>query len=132
MLYSPGTKGGTRKLRRDNAAGGAKDLHQIITEDRQQRATLLLRDVAYIIDAHFDLIRDKMTGDDSEGKAISQFCRRAKNGQCYNQPYLGCREFAANFSLVEDTDTVPESFYSQAGACDLGWMLWDMEYSPIK
>jgi CRISPR-associated protein Cas5 subtype I-C len=112
--------------------GGEKDLHQVITDDRQQRATLLLRNVAYVIDAHFAFVRDKMVDGANEGKVLAQFCRRAKNGQCYNQPYLGCREFAANFSLIEDTDTEPESFYAQAGLRDLGWMLWDMKYKALN
>jgi CRISPR-associated protein Cas5d len=53
------------------------------------------------------------------------FERRAKNGQCFHRPYLGCREFACAFSLVEQGDGVLPIAYSD----DLGWMLYDMDYS---
>ncbi|MDR0813407.1 MAG: type I-C CRISPR-associated protein Cas5c [Oscillospiraceae bacterium] len=112
--------------------GGDIDLHQVITEDRQQRATLLLRDVAYIIDAHFELVREKMTESDNIGKFLDQFNRRARRGQCYNQPYFGTREFAAHFRLIEEGDTVPESYYADTESRDLGFMLWDMEYKTVN
>lgn len=108
--------------------GGDIDLHQVITEDRQQRATLLLRDVAYVIDAHFDLVQSKMAAGDNIGKFLDQFNRRARKGQCYNQPYLGCREFSAHFKLLEEDTPPPVSFYSDVESRDLGWMLWDLEY----
>jgi CRISPR-associated protein Cas5 subtype I-C len=102
---------------------------QIITEDRQQRATLLLRDVAYIIDAHFDLVPEKMNDSDSEEKFYNMFIRRAGKGQCFSRPYLGCREFPAMFSLTPDER--PKSFYADEDSRDLGFMLWDFEYTLI-
>jgi CRISPR-associated protein Cas5 subtype I-C len=108
--------------------GGAVDLRQVVSNDRQQRATLLLRDVAYVIDAHFDLLPDKMAAGDNIGKFLDQFNRRARKGQCYNQPYLGCREFAAHSKLIEEGACVPVSFYAETESRDLGYMLWDMEY----
>jgi CRISPR-associated protein Cas5 subtype I-C len=112
--------------------GGGIDLHQVIPSDRQQRATLLLRDVAYIIDAHFELVPEKMASGDNIGKFLDQFNRRARRGQCYYQPYLGCREFSAHFKLIEESDDVPLSFYAQTESHDLGWMLWDMEFKAIN
>jgi CRISPR-associated protein Cas5 subtype I-C len=102
---------------------------QIITEDRQQRATLLLRDVAYIIDAHFDLVPEKMSDSDCEEKFYNMFIRRASKGQCYSRPYLGCREFPAMFTLTPEKR--PKSFFADTESKDLGFMLWDFIYTPI-
>jgi CRISPR-associated protein Cas5 subtype I-C len=107
--------------------GGAVDLHQVITADRQQRATLLLRDVAYCIDAHFRLAPELMNDSHHIGKFLDQFKRHARKGQCFHQPYLGCREFAAHFELLEGE--APASFYADVESRDLGWMLWDMDYT---
>jgi CRISPR-associated protein Cas5 subtype I-C len=112
--------------------GAEGDLHQIITADRQQRATLLLRDVKYVIDAHFELVQENMAETDNIGKFLDQFNRRARRGQCYNQPYLGCREFAAHFSLLEDGEDAPASFYADVKSRDLGYMLWDLEYVTVS
>jgi CRISPR-associated protein Cas5 subtype I-C len=102
---------------------------QIITDDRQQRAALLLRDVAYIIDAHFDLVPNKMSDSDSEEKFYNIFIRRAAKGQCYSRPYFGCREFPAMFFLTPSER--PKSFYADEESRDLGFMLWDFLYTPI-
>jgi len=91
---------------------------------RQQRAALVLRDVAYLIEAHFEIL----SGPDNEAKHLDQVCRRARRGQCYARPYLGCREFAANFALIEDGDTIPEIDASLRGERDLGWMLHDIDF----
>jgi CRISPR-associated protein Cas5d len=112
--------------------GGGGDLRQIITADRQQRATLLLRDVKYVIEAHFELVPEKMSEGDNIGKFLDQFNRRARKGQCYNQPYLGCREFSAHFKLLEENEPAPVSFYADTESRDLGYMLWDMEYKPVN
>lgn len=105
--------------------GGRQLPRQFIQKDRQQRASLLLRDVAYIIDAHFTLCREQLTGDDTQEKFYNIFLRRARQGQCFHQPYFGCREFPAAFRLPEPED---KSFYAEEEYRDLGWMLWDMEY----
>lgn len=93
-------------------------------KERQQRATLLLRDVAYIIEAHFELT-DQAGEDDDEKKHYNMFVRRARNGQCFHRPYLGCREFPAYFELIEG-----ELNYETAhkGEQDLGWMLHDIDF----
>ncbi|MGR6835518.1 type I-C CRISPR-associated protein Cas5c [Syntrophomonas erecta] len=104
--------------------GGEVLLCQVITEDRQQRATLMLRDVAYVIEAHFTMTN--LAGEeDNPAKHYNIFLRRARQGQCYHRPYLGCREFPANFELLEGED--PVSFY-QGEEHDLGWMLQDIDY----
>ena len=103
--------------------GGDIDLHQYASEERQQRAAMVLRDVEYILEAHFELT-DKAGATDNEGKHIDIFRRRARNGQCHMQPYLGCREFPAHFELLEKE--IPQSPLS--GETDLGWMLWDIDF----
>ena len=94
-----------------------------------QRSTTLLRDVAYVIDAHFTLT-DKAGPEDVEAKHISMFNRRAESGQCFHRPSLGVREFAADFSLIADGAPIPASTLSQADQNrDLGWMLHDIDFA---
>jgi CRISPR-associated protein Cas5d len=64
--------------------------------------------------------------DNNPAKFLSMFERRASRGQCVNQPYLGCREFACAFRLVEDVTTEPKPIRETK---DLGWMLYDLDYS---
>lgn len=89
-------------------------------KNRQQRAALILRDVCYGIKAHFEYVGED---DKDDGKHLDCFNRRARGGQCFTQPYLGCREFSANFELVEK---FPLSRLK--GKQDLGWMLHDIDY----
>ncbi len=96
-----------------------------IEEARQQRAGLFLRDVKYRLHAEF-LLTEKAGAEDNEGKFAEMFRRRAASGQCFSQPYLGCREFAAEFRLVAP-DTDPATPISETR--DLGWMLYDMDFS---
>src|SRR5205814_196396 len=95
-----------------------------IETERQQRAALLLRDVAYVIEAHFEIIG----GEANEAKHLDQVNRRAREGQCYTRPYLGCREFAADFALVERDNWIPAVDRSLHGTRDLGWMLHDIDF----
>ncbi len=92
----------------------------------QQRASLLLRDVRYVIEAHFELT-GKGGERDSEEKHYAILMRRLKQGQCFHQPCFGCREFSASFRLFESESvpTAPENM----GDRDLGYMLYDMDYS---
>jgi CRISPR-associated protein Cas5d len=92
---------------------------------RQQRAGLFLRDVAYRIHAHFEL-QPNAGENNTLGKFLDMFERRAEKGQCINQPYLGCREFACDFRL---THTAQQQANSIAETRDLGWMLHDMDYA---
>lgn len=109
-------------------SGASDELGQVITEERQQRASLLLRDVEYVIHAHFE-IKEGSTASESPEKHYNIFVRRARAGQCFHRPYLGCREFAAHFSLLEDVDCAPISYYSKDGQRDLGWILWDIDFA---
>ncbi len=104
---------------------GTGELALYVDEDRQQRAALLLRDVAWRL--HADLIVRPDRGDpEPPAKFFAMFERRARKGQCVNQPYLGCREFAARWRLVDDPATEPPPI---AETRDLGWMLHDLDFS---
>lgn len=94
-------------------------------DDIMQRASLLLKEVRYVIDAHFELTMppDKEM---SEEKFYNMAKRRMEKGQCYHQPCFGCREFPAHFKLNEVG--VPETAYTDETR-DLGIMLYDMDYS---
>lgn len=108
--------------------GTALDLHQVITQDRQQRATMMLRDVRYLIEAHFEEVAEQKGESDTPEKHYNMFLRRARNGQCFHRPYLGCREFPAFFRLIEAEEALPESCYAHEDERDLGWMLKDIVY----
>lgn len=97
-------------------------------DNRQQRATLMLRDVGYVIEAHFDLLG----GADNIAKRLDQFNRRARKGSCFTRPYLGCREFVADFALLEAEGAMPATDPSLAGERDLGWMLHDIDFASEK
>ncbi len=98
-----------------------------IEDDRQQRAGLFLRDVAYRVYAELEFIRER-DPHATATKYLQMFERRARRGQCVNQPYLGCREFAAAFRLVDhpasETDPPPIG-----ETRDLGFMLHDLDFS---
>ncbi|AEF93427.1 CRISPR-associated protein Cas5 family [Desulfotomaculum nigrificans CO-1-SRB] len=98
-------------------------LCQYASNERQQRATLLLKDVAYVIEAHFEMT-DKAGPTDTEEKHYNMFLRRARTGQCFHRPYLGCREFPAHFELLEGENPISV----HRGEKDLGWMLLDIDY----
>ena len=100
---------------------GVSPVETFIENDRQQRAAMVLRDVSYVIEAHFEFTGSE---DNNAAKHKEIFDRRARKGQCFHHPYLGCREFPANFELVEDD--IPKS--ELAGERDLGWMLHDMDF----
>lgn len=116
---------------------------------RQQRAGLLLRDVRYRIHGEFDYIRQEdrpkvnnpvpeflqndpedheiERKDESPGKYCAMFERRARKGQCFHRPYLGCREFSCDFKLVDDP--AKETAQPINESPDLGWMLYDLDFS---
>lgn len=102
----------------------AKELQVFIEDDRQQRAAMILRDVEYIIEAHFEALDEDGK---NNGKHLDIFNRRAIKGQCFNQPYLGCREFPSAFELVEGEVSASRI----EGEQDLGWMLFDMHFSNL-
>lgn len=104
---------------------GAGSLALNIEDERQQRAGLFLRDVAYRIHAHFEL-QPNAGENNTMGKFLDMFERRAEKGQCVNQPYLGCREFSCDFQLIDSEQSQTEPI---AETRDLGWMLYDMDYA---
>ena len=95
------------------------------SDDIQQRATLLLRNVHYVIESHF-LITEKAAPSDNEGKFQDIIRRRIEKGQYYHQPYFGCREFPLRFKKCEEIPQCPDEL---KGERDLGYMLYDMDYS---
>jgi CRISPR-associated protein Cas5d len=104
---------------------GHGDLALYIEDDRQQRAGLFLRDVAYRVHADLEFIPERDPGANAM-KYQEMFERRARRGQCFNQPYLGCREFAAAFRLVDDAGAEPAPL---AESRDLGFMLHDLDFT---
>lgn len=114
----------TRNVQQAMTAGSGT-LGLYIEDERQQRAGYFLRDVAYRIHAEVSLA----PGHSSEPlmKYTEMFARRASKGQCVNQPYLGCREFSADFRLVDAT--VPALTTPIAETRELGWMLHDLDFT---
>lgn len=86
---------------------------------------MILRDVRYVIEAHFEMTDQAAPGDNS-GKFQDIMKRRLKKGQFYHQPCFGVREFPAHFALYEGEPECPEEL---RGEKDLSWMLLDMDYS---
>lgn len=106
------------------ASGGVAPV-LLADEDRAQRNTVALRDVDYVIEAHFELT-ERAGQDDNLNKFADMFRRRVAKGQHYHQPYFGCRECIAH--VVSGDDAPAPIALSQ----DLGIMLWDIEYSPSR
>ena len=118
-----------------------------IEEERQQRAGLFLRDVRYRLHAYFDFLppdqrkgnhsanpdywadeqeqKEMQRMDESPAKYAAMFERRAKKGQCFHRPYLGCREFACDFKLLGKDADRKEPIQETR---DLGFMLYDMNF----
>ena len=109
-----------------SAAKSGEELALIPSQDIQQRAALILQDVHYVIEAHFDMT-DKAAPGDNPGKFQDILRRRLQRGQAYSQPYFGCREFAAHFQEWPGGD-IPAIDVTQ----DLGFMLYDMDYSDMQ
>lgn len=95
------------------------------SSERAQRAGLFLRDVAYRVHADLEFLRERDPVA-SPAKYQEMFERRAAKGQCVNQPYLGCREFAAAFRLIVDPAAEPAAI---AETRDLGFMLHDLNFA---
>ena len=93
------------------------------SEDIQQRAATVLRNVHYVIEARFEMT-DKANETDNPGKFCDILQRRLERGQCYHQPCFGVREFPANFQLWSGCE-IPTAY---TGTKDLGLMLYDMDY----
>ncbi len=95
------------------------------TDNRQQRAALVLKNVDYIIEAHFEMT-DKAGTEDTVEKHYNIVLRRLRKGQHFHAPCLGTREFGAKVELIEDGVDLPKS---PLGNVELGWMLYDLDFS---
>lgn len=109
-----------------------------IEDDRQQRASLILTDVAYVIEAHFNVLsrtvekgKEEVSLEECEAKHISMFNRRASAGQCFRQPYFGCREFPVSFRLLAPEEPLPKSRLNVKEK-DFGFMFHDFVYHEDK
>jgi len=120
-----GHKAPVGKIKSAMRSGDLSTLALRADRDRQQRASTVLVDPAYVIEAHFEMT-GKAGPDDNEGKHLDIFNRRARRGQCFHRPCLGTREFAADFALVEPGAALPEAI---AETRDLGLMLWDIDHA---
>ena len=108
--------------------GADKTLYISSKEEIVQRAAILLKDVEYVIEAHFDMT-ELANDSDNPGKFKDIIMRRLRKGECYHMPYFGCREFPANFELLEDSiEKNAENAYA-GEVKDLGYMLFDFDYS---
>ena len=105
--------------------GGSDDLYLATPDSIQQRAAMVLRDVRYVIEAHFEMT-DKAAAGDNPGKFQDIMKRRLSRGQFYHQPCFGVREFPAHFAPCQQIPACPAEL---KGEKDLGWMLLDMDYS---
>ena len=104
---------------------GQGELYLATPNSIQQRAAMVLKDVRYVIDAHFELT-DKTAPGDNAGKFQEMTRRRIEKGQFYHQPCFGVREFPAHFQMCAVRPACPDEL---KGERDLGWMLLDMDYS---
>ena len=139
---------GPTQAQLDGTSGEPMGFYVDDQENRQQRAGLFLRDVRYLIHGYFVFIppekrkenrpigeeywaddaekAEYTRADETEAKYAAMFERRAKKGQCFHRPYLGCREFACDFRLVED-NAEKKSPINKTD--ELGWMLYDMNFT---
>jgi len=120
-----GSKVSARNVKTAMNRGSLEGLHLLADKDRQQRASTVLADVAYLIEAHFEMTQKAGT-DDAEGKHLDMFNRRAARGQCFHQPCLGAREFAARFELLPANVPLPKAIPETR---DLGFILWDIDHA---
>jgi CRISPR-associated protein Cas5d len=123
------SKASASNARSARKAGTLDNLAIFVDEDRQQRASTILRNVAYVIEAHF-VLTDKAGADDTVGKHLDIFNRRARKGQCFQMPCFGVREFPADFRLLEEGEEAPRPDESllKPEPVDLGWMLHDIDF----
>lgn len=104
--------------------GGDAPLYIVTSKEIQQRAALMLADVHYVIEAHFDMVPERAGEGDNPGKFQDIIKRRLRKGACFSQPYLGCRECSAHFGLWEN-GAIPAIGETR----ELGYMLYDIDYA---
>ena len=108
---------------RQAAQGGGQPLYLVTSQKIVQRSSLLLQDVHYVIEAHFEMT-DKAAPSDNPGKFQDIVTRRMERGQCFHTPYFGCREFPVSFRRWPG-GPIPSIDETR----DLGLMLYDFDYS---
>ena len=130
-------------VRRNEVGAVASKVPVYIEDKRQQKNSLLLKDVRYRIWAKLEFIpkwkrtstnnpladkeeAEMLRKDENPGKYNAMFERRARKGQCFNQPYLGCREFSASFRLIDIENEISDAPINESR--DLGLMLYDMNF----
>lgn len=123
-----GHKAAAGSIKRAMNRGDLEGLGILVDEDRQQRASTVLVKPAYLIEAHFEMTA-KAGAEDNAGKHLDIFNRRAQKGQCFHQPCLGTREFAAHFEWVALDAVLPKAI---AETRDLGLMLWDIDHAQAS
>lgn len=124
-----GAKMSASLAERGMRAGSVAGLGLVVERERQQRAATLLRDVEYLIEAHFEMTA-KAGAEDGEAKHLAMFNRRAASGQCFHRPCLGTREFPAEFDLLPPGAPAPPSLLPpDQRDRDLGWMLHDIDFA---
>ena len=112
-------------IRRNEVKKKASTPHPIATnEERTQRASLILKNVCYLVTAHFEMT-SQATEMDNKGKFADMVKRRLRKGQFYHKPYLGVREFPAEVRLIERNEDAPQPINESRS---LGLMLYDVDY----
>ena len=109
-------------------SGGAYAIDAVA--QRQQRASVYLTDVDYLVDFHFDLMTEKLNKGDTAEKFYNIFLRRLRKGQMHGTPYMGTREYPARIAIVEGER--PQSCYRDLAEMDVGFMLYDLRYEEDK
>lgn len=119
------------KVSVDNALqvmrGANKPLYISVTDNRQQRASMVLKNVDYVIEAHFERVEKEWGERDTEEGHYNIILRRLRKGQFFHAPCLGTREFPAIVEIIENKHDIPPS--PLKGKRDLGWMLYDLDFS---
>lgn len=119
----------SEKSARSIMQGGREQVFLATNDNRDQRAALVLKNVDYVIEAHFEMKSEQAGPGDTVEKHYNIILRRLRRGQYYSAPCLGTREFSAAVELIEDGE-IPSSPLS--GTHDLGWMLYDLDFSNPK
>ena len=107
---------------------GKGELYIAVKDDIQQRAAMLLKNVHYVIEAHFEMT-ENASPSDNPGKFQDIITRRIRKGQYYHQPCFGCREFPVHFA---ECQSIPDCPPELKGTRELGYMLYDMDYSDLE
>lgn len=118
-------KASEREARRRMNGSSQAPMYLSATDNRQQRAAMVLKNVDYVIEAHFEMT-NKAGPEDDEEKHYNIILRRLRKGQHFHAPCLGTREFGAKVELIENGE-LPKS--SLVGHRDLGWMLYDLDFT---